>query len=182
MLCIAKIIAIATACFWFACCASMADRLINGTRIKPPYHASPAAQQFHQSLLIVDLHADTMLWNRNLLKRGTHGHVDLPRLQEGNVGIQVFSVVTKVPLFLKLDNNKDKPDAVTLIAKSHGWPKKTRSSLLERAIYQGEKLNDWIEKSDGTLRLITNKKDLEELKEGTSDKAKLIASILKTKC
>ncbi len=159
----AKIIVIAIVCFWFVGCASMADRLINGTRITPPYDANPTAKRLHQSLLITDLHADTMLWDRNLLKRGSYGHVDLPRLQEGNVGIQVFSVVTQVPLFLKLDNNKDKPDAVTLLAKSQGWPKKARSSLLERAVYQGEKLNEWIHKSDGALRLITNQKNLEEL-------------------
>jgi microsomal dipeptidase-like Zn-dependent dipeptidase len=178
MLRIVKIIMIVG--FWLSLvgCASMADRLINGTRIKPPYHADPAVQQFHRSLLIVDLHADTMLWDRNLLEHGSHGHVDLPRLQEGNMGIQVFSVVTKVPLFLKLDNNKDKPDAVTLIARSHNWPKKARSSLLERAIYQGEKLNNWIKKSNGALRLITNKNKLEELLAARSQDEQFIGAML----
>ena len=163
MLNIAKAIVIAGVLPSLVGCASMADRLINGTRVKPPYRANPIAEQLHQALLIADLHADTMLWDRNLLKRGSYGHVDLPRLKEGNVGLQVFSVVTKVPLFLKLDNNKDRPDAITLLAKLQGWPKKARSSLLERAVYQGEKLHDWVRKSDGALKLITNKKDLKDL-------------------
>lgn len=159
-------------------CASMADRLINGTRMKPPYHANPIAEKLHQSLLIADLHADTMLWDRNLLKRGSYGHVDLPRLQEGNVGLQVFSVVTKVPLFLKLDNNKDKPDAITLLAKLQDWPQKARSSLLERAVYQGEKLHDWIHKSDGALKLITDKKDLHDLLAARDQGEQVIGAML----
>ncbi len=159
-------------------CASMADRLINGTRITPPYHANPTAEQLHQKLLIVDLHADTMLWDRNLLKRGSYGHVDLPRLQEGNVGLQVFSVVTKIPLFLKLDNNKDRPDAITLLARLQDWPKKTRSSLLERAVYQGERLNDWVHKSGGALKLITKKRDLQELLAARDQGEQVIGAML----
>ena len=156
----------------------MADRLINGTRMKPPYHANPVAEQLHQDLLIADLHADTMLWDRNLLERGSYGHVDLPRLQEGNVGLQVFSVVTKVPFFLKLDNNKDSPDVITLLAKLQDWPKKARSSLLERAVYQGEKLHDWIHKSDGALKLITDKKDLQDLLAARDQGEQVIGALL----
>jgi len=174
----AKIIVIAGVYLSLVACSSMADRLINGTRITPPYDVNPTAKKLHQSLLIADLHADTMLWDRNLLKRGSYGHVDLPRLQEGNMGIQVFSVVTKVPLFLKLDNNKDRPDAVTLIAKSQGWPKKARSSLLERAVYQGEKLTDWIHKSGGALRLITNNKNLVDLIAARDQGEQVIGAIL----
>ncbi|MBW1641965.1 MAG: membrane dipeptidase [Deltaproteobacteria bacterium] len=178
MLPIAKTIAIAGVPLSLVGCASMADRLINGTRMMPPYHANLAAEQLHQALLIVDLHADTMLWDRNLLKRGSYGHVDIPRLQEGNVGLQIFSVVTKIPLFLKLDNNKDRPDAITLLAMLQGWPKKARSSLLERAVYQGEKLNDWVHKSGGALKLITNKKDLRELRTARDQGKQVIGGML----
>lgn len=173
-----KIIVIAGVLPLLAGCASMADRLINGTRKKPPYQSNPVAEQLHQDLLIADLHADTMLWNRNLLNRGTYGHVDLPRLQEGNVGIQVFSVVTKVPFLLKLDNNKDRPDVITLLAMLQGWPKKARSSLLERAVYQGEKLHDWIHKSDGALKLITDKKDLQDLLAARDQGEQVIGALL----
>ena len=57
----------------------------------------------HQRLLIADLHADTLLWNRDLLKRSDYGHVDLPRLVEGNVAIQAFTVVTKSPRNFNID-------------------------------------------------------------------------------
>jgi len=62
-----------------------------------PYPVSDAAQSLHDTLLIGDWHADSLLWNRDLTKRGSYGQVDLPRLIEGGVAIQVFTAVTKSP-------------------------------------------------------------------------------------
>src|SRR5215813_9648913 len=56
------------------------------------YPASEQARALHKTLLVADLHADTLMWNRDLLKRGDWGHVDLPRLVEGNVAAQSFTV------------------------------------------------------------------------------------------
>lgn len=79
------------------------DRWTNG-RWPPAYAAKLTAEAatIHRSLFIVDLHADSLLWRRNLLVRSDRGHLDLPRLIEGNIAIQVFSVVTKAPLHTKL--------------------------------------------------------------------------------
>ncbi|MDH3976701.1 MAG: dipeptidase [Deltaproteobacteria bacterium] len=144
-------------------CASMADRLINRVRIKPPYRAGPAAQALHRNLFIVDLHADTLLWKRDILVRSSHGHVDLPRLKEGQVGLQVFSVVTQFPLFIKLDGNSESPDAIKTLTKSHDWPKETHSSRMARALYQAEKLHNSVRASNGELELITGRDKLENL-------------------
>jgi microsomal dipeptidase-like Zn-dependent dipeptidase len=114
-------------------------------------------------LFVVDLHADTLLWNRDLLERASHGHVDLPRLREGHVGLQVLGVVTRVPLFLKLDGNSDHPDVITGLIKLQDWPAETHSSRMARAVYQGEKLKDRIRASGGALKPITNQHDLAEL-------------------
>ena len=40
---------------------------------------SDHARKIHASLFVADLHADTTLWNRNVLVRGSRGHVDVPR-------------------------------------------------------------------------------------------------------
>lgn len=58
---------------------------------------APQAAALHNTLFVADLHADELLWGRDLLQRVERGHVDLPRLQEGRVALQVFSVVTKTP-------------------------------------------------------------------------------------
>src|ERR1700693_5825276 len=61
---------------------------------KPPYTASRRTLNLHQELTIADLHADSLLWGRDLLERSTYGHVDIPRLADGNVGLVCFSRAT----------------------------------------------------------------------------------------
>ena len=57
----------------------------------------PAHMALHRSLFIADLHADTLLWERDLLERTDRGHIDVPRMQEGGMGLQVFTLVTDTP-------------------------------------------------------------------------------------
>ena len=159
-----KNIAIALATFAMTGCASLVDRCLNKVRIDPPYQAGPEAERVHQRVTVVDLHADTLLWDRDLLEQSSFGHVDLPRLREGNVAIQVFGVVTKVPLFFKKGHgNTDRPDAITLLAMVQGWPKSTRGSPLARSVYQAEKLEERIRASAGALTLIASRQDLKTL-------------------
>lgn len=131
--------------------------------MSPPFEVSPEAQRLHRRLLVVDLHADTLLWGRDLLQRSSYGHVDLPRLQEGHTGLQVFSVVTGFPLFPSLENNTDGVDAISLLAWEQGWPEVTRSSRLERALYQARKLHQQVYLSGGALKLITTRRELNAL-------------------
>ena len=107
-----------------------------------PYPVSKTAQALHDTLLIGDWHADSLLWQRNIAKRGNRGQVDIPRLIEGNVAIQVFTAVTKSPKGRNYDNNAaDAPDNITPLVVGQLWPPRTWTSLLERALYQAEKLH-----------------------------------------
>ena len=49
----------------------------------PPYGASDRARELHAPLWVADLHADSLLWGRDLLERGDRGQVDVPRLRRG---------------------------------------------------------------------------------------------------
>ena len=144
-------------------CATLADRLINGTYIDPPYKPDATAARLHQKLMIVDLHADPLLWNRDLLERASYGHVDVPRLQQGNVGLQTFGVVNGVPFPPKMENNEDKRDVIGLLARMQDWPQSTYDSRLQRALYQAAKLAERVRSSAGALTLISNRQDLEAL-------------------
>lgn len=73
---------------------------------KPPYAASERAMRLHRDLTIADLHADSLLWGRDLLQRSTYGQVDIPRLVGGNVALQVFSLPTKSPHGLNIESNE----------------------------------------------------------------------------
>ena len=117
------------------------DRNLNRVLAHQSYPVSAQARELHQSLLIADLHADSLLWNRDLLASGGPGHVDLPRLIEGNVALQVFTTVTKSPRGMNLESNDGSTfDNITLLAVAQLWPPWTWGSLNRRAVYQSEKL------------------------------------------
>lgn len=128
---------------------------------RPPYVASDKAKKLHKTLLIGDLHADSLLWDRNLLKPGVRGQVDIPRLIEGNVAIQGFTIVTKTPRKLNIEKNDDKTDNILLLAVCQRWPFATWSSLTQRALFQAKKLHTFANNSEGKLRVIKSKSDLE---------------------
>lgn len=143
--------------------ASLIARLVTRTLIRPPYDPGPDADRLHGSLEVVDLHADPLLWNRDLVERGTYGHVDLPRLREGNVAVQLFGVVTGIPFPLRMDNNRDRGDFIGFLARLHGWPRETRRSRLQRALYLASTLSGFVDRSEGGLRLLGSVGDLNAL-------------------
>ena len=117
------------------------DKNMNPVTKHSPYKISDKANQLHQSLLIGDWHADSALWNRDLSKMNKYGHVDIPRLQKGNVAIQMFTTVTKSPSGQNYERNEtDTSDNITALAIVNRWPIKTWNSLTERAIFQANKI------------------------------------------
>ena len=121
---------------------------------------SPQASALHRTLFVADLHADELLWGRDLLQRVDRGHVDLPRLQEGKVALQVFSAVTKTPRDMNYDKNTGETDNIVLLALAQRWPGETRTSLRARATYQAERLQDAILRAGGAITLITSRDTL----------------------
>jgi membrane dipeptidase len=140
----------------------MLEKSKNKVNEHKPYTIRPDVQKVHDSLTIVDWHSDSLLWARNLLKRSDYGHVDVPRLQEGNVAIQMFTVVTKSPSGQNYDENTGDSDNITTLAMAQLWPYATWSSLTERALYQARKLHDFAADAPEELKVITTKKQLRQ--------------------
>ena len=123
---IAVVLAVAVAVVFFGVLPREAARRYNLVAELPPYPVSPAAGELHASLFVADLHADSLLWERDLLVHDTIGQVDIPRLIKGNVGLQVFSAVTRVPFNRNLKQNpSDSADIITLLAVAERWPAQT---------------------------------------------------------
>ena len=101
----------------------------------PPAHVSDRARELHRRLWVADLHADSLLWGRDLLERADRGQVDVPRLIDGNVALQVLAVTTKSPRHLNIERNDDRSDDVVLLALAQGWPPATWRRLLPRALH-----------------------------------------------
>ncbi|HEY7913684.1 MAG TPA: dipeptidase [Blastocatellia bacterium] len=144
----------------------------------PPYTASERASELHRRLFVADLHADSLLWDRDLLERGTRGHVDIPRLIEGNVALQAFTIVTKTPRGQNIENNDDSSDNITLLAIAQRWPIPAWSSLTERALYQSRKLHEVAERSDNRFVIIKTAADLIDYAERRASDPQITAGFL----
>jgi len=123
---------------------------------------SAEAQALHDRLFVADLHADTLLWKRDPLRRANRGHVDLPRLQEGGVALQVFSVPTKAPSNLNYEENTGDSDIFALLVKVQLWPMRTWSSPYQRALYMAERLHKADDASDD-LMFVGSQADMDTL-------------------
>jgi membrane dipeptidase len=139
------------------------DRVMNQVGQPPPYRASEDARALHGRLFVADLHADSLLWRRDLLRRSGHGHLDLPRLREANVALQVFASVTQVPAGINVERIRANRDLITVLAIAQGWPPRTWRSRTERARYAAQRLRHIAERSGGRLLLIRSGADLDRL-------------------
>jgi membrane dipeptidase len=140
--------------------AAVVERRRNRVHERGPYRASARAVELHRTLTVVDLHADSLLWGRDLRKRARYGHVDVPRLIEGGVALVGLAASTKVPRRANLERNDDTTDDVTLIALALRWPRPTWGSLMARAVYLADRLRSMAAGSDGRLTLIESRRDL----------------------
>jgi membrane dipeptidase len=155
------ILPILIAAIWFAL-PGIVERRFNHSLHAPPYQVSAQAEALHRKLTIADLHADSLLWGRNLLRRNSAGHVDIPRLAEGNVAIQAFTVITTSPRKLNIYRNSDSSDLVHYLSIFEGWPPRTWNSPKQRALYQAERLQKFAAQSNGALVLIRSRSDLQQ--------------------
>ena len=159
---LALLIAIAAGGF-FVFAPGMAERSMNIVDGKPLPEVSDEARALHATLTIVDLHSDTLLWKRDMLERADRGHVDLPRLRDGNVALQVFSSVTKSPEDQNYDSNPSDTDQLTTLVIGQLQPARTWSSLLERSLWHGAKLDRAAKHAPAQLRKVTSSSELGEL-------------------
>lgn len=145
-----------------------------------PYAVAPEATARHGELAVVDLHADTLLWARDPLERASRGHVDLPRLVDGNVTLQVFSVVTKVPRDQRYVGTSGDSDVITLLAMAQRWPARTWDSLYERALYQAGKLHRAEEAAAKDLKIVRTAADIDALLAARGDGKRPVGGLLAT--
>lgn len=139
---------------------TMVERIGNPLAAPGPYFIAPAGQALHDRLTVADLHADTLLSARDLRHSSSGGHVDFPRLRAGRVGIQVFSIVTNMPLCPARQECDSAPNLVALLAALQGWPAATWTSDRERALYEAAKLHRIAADPAVNLMILRSREDL----------------------
>lgn len=141
------------------------------------YSIETKAQELHKNLNIVDLHADSLLWGRDLTLKSKRGLVDFPRMREGNLGLQVFSAVTETPRGLNIHRNKNDTDNILFLALAQRWPISTYFSIVERALYLADRLHRMSD-SDDRFEIITDRDQLENFLRRRDTKPELIGGLL----
>ncbi|MEQ8554426.1 MAG: dipeptidase [Cyclobacteriaceae bacterium] len=141
------------------------DKALNKTMTLPPYQVSGEAQALYNRLdFIADLHCDALLWSRDLKKKNSVGHVDFPRMQEANMALQAFTIVTKSPSGQNFSKNSgDAFDNITLLNFLQGRPISNWFSLFKRSVYQSRRLHDFAEDYDDKFIVVKTKADLNRL-------------------
>lgn len=144
-----------------------------------PWVISEPAKALHETLLIGDWHSDSTLWDRDLNEHADRGHMDVPRLLAGNVGMQMFTSVTKSPSGQNYDRNESSAgDNITMLTVVQGWPMRTWGSLTERALYQAESLQSVVERNPDAIQLVRSKAQLQEVLQQRQQSKKTIAALL----
>lgn len=139
---------------------------------------SGRARALHAASFVADLHADSLLFGRDLLARGRHGHVDLPRLRDGGVALQVFALPTKVYFGTNIDRTEARGfDALTAAGLAQLSPTAWQSPL-ERALHHAARLAEMARASEGRLLLVRDRADLERLRRARAAGEDVVGAVL----
>ena len=158
---------------------SIIDGQFNPVLVDGPYTVSEEAQTLFSSLDFVgDLHCDALLWDRDLLKRNSQGQVDIPRMEQGNVALQAFTIVSKSPKGQNMQQNTAETDNITSLVIGQGRGIDSWFSLYERAMDQCEALHGFAEKSDDKFFVIRDKSEFQSFLKGRSADRSLTAGYL----
>jgi len=166
------------AILFFGMVPGYVEQSMNQIDGQPLIEVSEEAKVLHQTLTIVDLHSDSLMWDRDINDRASRGHVDVPRLADGNVTLQVFSSVTKSPKKLNYESNSDQTDDITLLTIVQLQPVKTWGSLLERSLYHAQKLHAAVDAANGGLVAIDEAGQIDELIQRRQGKNRPVGAML----
>jgi microsomal dipeptidase-like Zn-dependent dipeptidase len=152
----------------------------NPIKSPSPYSVSAEAKEIYDRLdFIADLHCDALLWGRDLTERGEIGHVDFPRMREANVGLEMFTVVSKSPAGQNMkSNNAESFDNITPLTIAKGETPANWFSLINRTISQSGDLADFVEKENGKAIFIKSRSDLEKLIKARKSDKNVIGAML----
>ncbi|MEO0616082.1 MAG: dipeptidase [Pseudomonadota bacterium] len=176
-LAIALAVVAALAVLFFALAPGIVERQLNAVTPVDVPEPSTEANALHASATVIDLHGDTLLWQRSILEASDRGHVDLPRLQQGNVALQVLGSVTKSPKGLNYDSNAGDSDSLVALAIVQRQPLRTWRSPFERSMWHAQRLDAAAERSEN-LMTVRTVRDLEVLLEARADGVPLVGGLM----
>jgi len=113
-----------------------------------------------------DMHADPLLWGRDLTERSDVGHWDIPRAQDASLRLQVFGIVTHSKVKQDYRGNSEGGDVIGPLLGFQGAPMAAWWDYAARAEFQIERFNGLVERSNGALTPIRTRADITALMKG----------------
>ncbi|MEO1291422.1 MAG: membrane dipeptidase [Pseudomonadota bacterium] len=159
--------------------ARVADRASNTADRRDLPFAPALDAVFPDGLLIADLHSDTLLWGVDPHERRDSGHMDVPRLRDARVGLQVFGGPTWTPLPMKNSEQAlcvscesiDQSDALFPTQWIDRLRREKGALRRRRAFRLAERFQQMIDADrDSVLRPVLTPGDLDDLGEGRDGK------------
>ena len=92
-----------------------------------PTRLDAAVRDRYRASFIMDWHADSLLWSRELEERSESGHWDLPRAVDGGIDLQMLTIVSETS------------EPLWLLGLAQEWPIAALWDPAERIIYQIER-------------------------------------------
>lgn len=155
------------------------DKKLNQVHHQGVGSISPQAEEvFNRLDFIADLHCDALLWKRNLNKDNDFGHVDIPKLIQGKVALQAFTIVSKVPYGINFNKNPASSDMLQLHSFAVGRNPKTWFSPKARVLAQCNELKKYAKRSQGDFRIIYTSEDLRKYLKDRAKNPKISAGFL----
>ncbi|MEM8858969.1 MAG: membrane dipeptidase [Chloroflexota bacterium] len=162
-----KILAVVLMIIWVI--GSQIERFINRVdRNKPLPKPSPKSLKFHQDHFVADVHNDTILMERNFLRRSTIGHIDLPRAKEAGVNLLVFAEASLIPMGINADETDDSRQDILKYVYASRFSPQAFMTPFQRAIYQSKRLHSLAAQSNGGMHVVLNQQDLALAQSGSS--------------
>lgn len=162
---------------FFALAPGIVERELNTLTPIELRQPTSAAQALHATATVIDLHGDTLLWQRSILDASDRGHIDLPRLQQGNVALQVLGSVTKSPRGLNYDSNAGDSDTLVALAIVQRQPIRTWRSPFERSLWHARRL-DRAAAASPDLVTVRSVADLDALLAARAAGAKVVGGLM----
>ncbi len=160
--------------FWFG---ANLERFVNRVDSVVLPGVTDEALRIHDESLVVDLHADSLLFDRDLSVRSDVGHVDIPRLREGGVALQMFTAATRMPFTFDLHEvDADSSDILTVGFIAQRAPM-ARLGPRDRALHQAGRLSELIENSEGGLLPVRTRAELDAAIAAHRENADVVGAI-----
>ena len=145
---------------------------------KPLPNRTASIEQFYADLRIVDMHADSLLWVRDLSKRSASGQVDFPRLIDANITLQFFMAVVESPDDITSDSVEEVVDQITQITVLDKWPGRTWGSRFERSEHLARRMHEYQKRSAGSVEIIKSRNDLMRYLDKRAESPDMTAALL----